>query len=458
MNDIGPPPFEPELDNLRTPPYSREAEQSILGAILLDNRAMDQVGDMISAEDFYLAAHRVIFGSLAEMLEKGEAVDPVTLMEALEAKEELSSVGGPEYLAQLVSTVPTAAHAKAYAKVIQNKSILRELAGTATDIVERAYEPGVDAVLNLDQAEQEIFSIGERKNKERSGYSTVKNVITPVFERIDFLMERKESVTGVSSGYIELDKKLSGLQPSDLLILAGRPSMGKTALAMNMAANAALGHGKSVAVFSLEMSKEQLVLRLLASEAKVDSNLIRTGRLKPGEDYQKLVTAAGALSESKILIDDTPALTVMAMRAKARRMKREFDIDLIVVDYLQLMAASGKSDNRTQEISEISMGLKAIAKELNVPVLALSQLSRGVESRTDKRPLLSDLRESGSIEQDADVVMFVFREEYYKKEDPTLKGKAEVIVAKQRNGPIGDVTLTFLHEYTRFENFAHQDY
>ncbi|MEO5377216.1 MAG: replicative DNA helicase [Magnetococcus sp. DMHC-6] len=454
--------YPPELENEREkenserrPSYSMEAEQSVLGAILLDNSVLDHVADILKADDFYVGAHQTIFKAILAMSDRGEVADPVLLKQYLDKNAALDQVGGPSYLARLVNTVPAAANARAYARIVQDKSVLRELATQATEIVDHIFRNRgplqVDAV--LDDAEQRIFSIAEKKEHRRSNYYDLKSILVPVFEHIDLLMTRKETITGVPTGFIDLDKLLAGFQPADLIILAARPSMGKTALAMNIAANAALDHQAGVGVFSLEMSKEQLVLRLISSTARVDAQSIRTGWISP-EDYGRLTQTADTLSKVPIYIDDTPAISIAAMRAKARRLKREKDIKLIVVDYLQLMVGSGQTENRVQEISEISRGLKAIAKELGVPVLALSQLSREVEKRPDKRPVLSDLRESGAIEQDADVVIFVYREEVYNKEDPALVGRAEAIISKQRNGPIGNVKLTFVKQYTRFENFA----
>ncbi|MBF0426311.1 MAG: replicative DNA helicase [Magnetococcales bacterium] len=459
-----PPPFaeteeiasdrpRPTGEPQRRPAFSLEAEQSVLGAILLDNSVVDQVADILEVEDFYVGAHRVAYRGMLTLLERGEPADPVLLRQYLENNAELESVGGPGYLAELVNTVPTAANARAYAQVVHDKSVLRDLARQATAVVDLVYagqEP-VDAI--LDEAEQRIFGVAEGKEQRRSGYFTLKSLIRPALEYIEELADRKNAVTGVPTGYKDLDEKLTGLQKSDLVIVAGRPAMGKTSLALNFAANAALDHGRAVGVFSLEMSKEQLVMRLLSATARVDAQVLRTGRLN-NDDYGRLIQASKRLAETAIYIDDTSALSVMELRAKARRLRREREIDLIIVDYLQLMRSTARPENRVQEISQISQGLKAVAKELAVPVVAVSQLSRSPESRTDHRPILSDLRESGSIEQDADVVMFVFREEYYKPDDPALTGRAEVNVAKQRNGPTGMVPLTFLHKFTRFENHA----
>ncbi|MEG3638726.1 replicative DNA helicase [Magnetococcus sp. PR-3] len=436
--------------------WSREAEQSVLGAVLLDNNVMDSVADSLSPDDFYMGAHRKIYQAMLELMERGEPLDPVVLRQYLERSDELDGVGGPVYLAELVTTVPTAANAKAYARMVRDKALLRSLAQTATEVVENCHgsESPVDQI--LEEAEQKIFQLGESKDSSRSSYHDMKSIMVPVFEKIESLMEQKSAVTGVPTGFVDLDRQLAGCQPSDLLILAGRPSMGKTALAMNIAANAALHHNEAVGVFSLEMSKEQLAMRMLASEARMDAQAMRIGNIRTN-DYQNLTNTATLLSDAPIYIDDTPAISITAMRAKCRRLKRDKGLKLIVIDYLQLMRGSTNTDNRVQEISQISQGLKAIAKEMSVPVIALSQLSRSVEQRPDKRPILSDLRESGSIEQDADVVMFVFREEYYKRDDIDLKGKAEVIVAKQRNGPVGIVNLAFQNQFTRFENFANRE-
>ncbi|MBF0625591.1 MAG: replicative DNA helicase [Magnetococcales bacterium] len=443
-------------DGQRRPAYSKEAEQSVLGAILLDNTILDQVADILTPEDFYLGAHRVTFRAMLTLFEKGQPADPVILREYLEKNEELEAVGGPGYLAELVNTVPATANAKAYANLVHDKSMLRELSREASAIVEEVYRSRGNADAILDEAEQRIFAVAERKEQRRSGYADMRSVVVPVLEHIENLMDHKTAITGIPTGFADLDRLLSGLQKTDLVIVAGRPAMGKTALAMNMAAHAALEAQVPVAVFSLEMSKEQLVTRLLASVGRVDAQGLRSGYLKDSE-YKQLSQTAARLTDAPLYIDDSPALTVTALRAKARRLKRERDVGLIVVDYLQLMRGATQAENRTQEITQISQGLKAVAKELRVPVLAISQLSRAPEGRTGNRPMLSDLRESGSIEQDADVVMFVFREEYYKPDDPSLKGLAEVIVAKQRNGPVGSARLTFLHNITRFEDRSNRD-
>ncbi|MBF0137292.1 MAG: replicative DNA helicase [Magnetococcales bacterium] len=440
-------------DHQRRPAYSLEAEQSVLGAILLDNTVVDQVADILEPDDFYVGAHRVAYQGILTLLERGQPADPVLLRQHLEKNADLDTVGGSGYLAELVNTVPSTANAKAYAQLVHDKSVLRELARQATAVVDLVYEGREQVETILDEAEQRIFGVAESKDQRRSGYFEMKPVVRQVLEHLESLMDRRVSVTGVPTGYKDLDEKLTGLQKSDLVIVAGRPAMGKTSLALNFAANAAMDHQKSVGIFSLEMSKEQLVMRLLSATSRVDAQALRTGRFNDDE-YGRLIQAAARLSETAIYIDDTSALSVSELRSKARRLRKEKGVDLIIVDYLQLMRGSNQVENRVQEISQISQGLKAIAKELSVPVVAVSQLSRSPESRTDHRPILSDLRESGSIEQDADVVMFVFREEYYKPDDPSLAGRAEVNVAKQRNGPTGAVPLTFLHKFTKFENHA----
>ncbi|MBF0400940.1 MAG: replicative DNA helicase [Magnetococcales bacterium] len=443
---------------VRRAAWSNAAEQSVLGAILLDNTIHDQVADILNPQDFYAGAHRVIYQAICTLLDRGEPADPIVLQQHLQKSDELQSVGGSGYLAQLLETVPTTANAAAYARLVRDKALLRELAQQATHIVESVYQSKVIPTEQLlDEAEQRIFSVGEGRNQRSGNYAALKTVLMPVLHTIDMLMKHKGAVTGVATGFADLDKMLAGLQKSDLLILAGRPSMGKTSFAMNIAANAAVDHQVPVAIFSLEMSKEQLVARMLSSAARIDAQKLRTGYLDD-KDYGQLISMANHLAQAPLYIDDTPAITIAALRARARRMKREKKIQLILIDYLQLMQGELKTENRVQEISQISRGLKALAKELNIPIIALSQLSRKLEERPNKRPILSDLRESGAIEQDADVVMFVFREEVYKENDPALAGLAEIIVAKQRNGPTGKVKLTFLRQYTRFENHADSRY
>ncbi|HXF76927.1 MAG TPA: replicative DNA helicase [Methylomirabilota bacterium] len=442
-------------DNLRkVPPQNLEAESSVLGGILLDNEAINLVLELLQPEDFYRESHRKIFRAMIDITDRGEPVDLITLSEFLKGRNELEAVGGAAYLASLADFVPTAANISHYARIVREKAILRSLISTATEIATRGYEEQGSVDEFLDSAEKVIFDISEKKIK--ASFVAVGDMITDTLKTIDKLYQRKEMITGVPTGYEDLDKLTAGLQPSDLIIVAGRPGMGKTAFALNLATNAALA-GTGAAIFSLEMAKEQLVLRMLCSEARVNSSKVRSGYL--GErDFPQLAKAAARLHEAPIYIDDTPAISVLELRAKARRLVRDRSkkVGLIVVDYLQLMRGMGTASNREQEISEISRSLKALAKELRIPVIALSQLNRRVEDRGDRRPQMSDLRESGAIEQDADVILFIYREEVYNKNSDD-KGKAEVIVAKQRNGPTDTVTLTFIGEYTRFENYTERD-
>ncbi len=442
-------------DNLRkVPPQNLEAESSVLGGILLDNEAINLVLELLQPEDFYRESHRKIFRAMIDITDRGEPVDLITLSEFLKGRNDLEAVGGAAYLASLADFVPTAANISHYARIVREKAILRSLISTATEIATRGYEEQGSVDEFLDSAEKVIFDISEKKIK--ASFVAVGDMITDTLKTIDKLYQRKEMITGVSTGYEDLDKLTAGLQPSDLIIVAGRPGMGKTAFALNLATNAALA-GTGAAIFSLEMAKEQLVLRMLCSEARVNSSKVRSGYL--GErDFPQLAKAAARLHEAPIYIDDTPAISVLELRAKARRLVRDRSkkVGLIVVDYLQLMRGMGTASNREQEISEISRSLKALAKELRIPVIALSQLNRRVEYRGDRRPQMSDLRESGAIEQDADVILFIYREEVYNKNSDD-KGKAEVIVAKQRNGPTDTVTLTFIGEYTRFENYTERD-
>ncbi len=439
----------------RIPPQNLEAEHSILGGILLDNQALNAALEILTARDFYSEAHRKIFSAILELSDRNEPADLITLSNILKNKNHLDQIGGAAYLANLVDNVPSAANISYYAKIVREKSVLRTLISTATDILSRSYNTGADVDEVLDEAEHAIFEISE--NKIRPSFFSIKDIVKDSFKTIEKLYESKELITGVPTGFEKLDEYTSGLQKSDLIIIAGRPSMGKTAFALNIAQYAAMETNTPAAVFSLEMSKEQLAMRMLASTAKVDSQRIRKGFL--GEtDWPKLTTAAGSLSEAPLFIDDTPAITVLEMKAKTRRLKAEHGLGLVVVDYLQLMRGSGHKDSREQEISEISRSLKALAKELSVPVIALSQLNRKVEDRTNRRPQMADLRESGAIEQDADVIAFIYRDEVYNKsEDNPEKGIAEVIIAKQRNGPTGTVKLAFLEKYTSFENLARND-
>ena len=438
----------------KLPPQNLEAEASILGGVLLDNESMNTVVELVKFDDLYRDSHRKIYRAMVDLWERNEPVDLITLSDHMKAKGELESVGGSAYLAELASQIPTAANIAHYARIVRDKAILRHLIRASTDIATRGLEERGDVDTFLDDAERAIFDISEK----RIGASFVKvgDVMMDAIKKVETLYHRKEMVTGVATGYRDLDLLTAGFQPSDLLIVAGRPAMGKTAFALNVAANASLHQGVGVAVFSLEMATEQLVLRLLCSEARVDHARLRTGHLKESE-FPELVTAAGRLRDAPVYIDDTPALSVLEVRAKTRRLLRDKSskLGLVVIDYLQLMRGHGDSPNREQEISEISRSLKALAKELTVPVVAISQLNRRVEERSDKRPVMADLRESGAIEQDADVIMFVYRDDAYDpKKNP---GLAEVIVAKQRNGPVDTVQLTFLKEYTRFEDYSGRD-
>ena len=442
--------------SVKVPPQNMEAERCVLGGVLIDQEAISKVLEFLRPEDFYRESHRIIFSNVIALYQKNEPADLVTITNELRNRSELDGAGGASYLATLVDGLPTAANIVHYAKIVHEKAILRRLIEGATQIAEMGYDEGAVIVYDfLDQSESIIFEVAQRKFKP--SFFAVKEIVKDSFKAIEQLYERKESVTGVATGFTELDSLTSGLQPSDLIIVAGRPSMGKTAFALNVATNAALQSQVPSAVFSLEMSKEQLVQRLLCSEAQVDSSNLRRGYLSES-DWPKLTRAAGALSDAQIFIDDTPAMNVLEMRAKARRLQKDKGLGLVVVDYMQLMRGVGSggrgAESREREISEISRSLKALAKELHVPVVALSQLNRAVESRVDKRPQLADLRESGSIEQDADVVMFVYRDEVYNRESED-KGTAEIIIGKQRNGPIGRAKLAFINRYTRFENLAH---
>jgi len=446
----------------RLPPQYLEGEMSVLGGILLENQALNKALEILTPDDFYRESHRKIFQTLIELSERGEPADLVTLSAALQQNGGLDAVGGASYLGTLVDYVPTAANIIYYCRLVKEKAMARHLIEVATEIATRGYEGG-DMESTLDWAEKSIFDITGMKT--RPSYFSTKEILKDTFKAIEKLYDRKELVTGVPTGFFDLDQMTAGLQGGDLIIIAARPSMGKTAFVLNLVENATV-HAKTVTpsiVFSLEMSKEQLVQRMLCSIAKVDASRLRTGHL--GEsDWPKLTNGAGFLSEAPIYIDDTPAISILELRAKCRRLKADKGLGLIVVDYLQLMRGHN-AENRQQEISEISRSLKALAKELNVPVIALSQLNRSLENRTDKRPIMADLRESGAIEQDADVIMFIYREAVYceackKRDNSCEKGHekdAEIVIGKQRNGPIGTVNLTFRGEYTRFENQSRRD-
>lgn len=434
----------------RLPPQNLEAETSVLGAVLLENEALNRVLEILKEDDFYRNAHRRIFSAILHLYEHSEPVDLITLSEVLKTRGELDDVGGVEYLNSLVNGVPTAANISYYAKIIKEKALLRKLINRTTEIVSQSYSISGDVDEFIDQAERTIFEISE--DRVRPSFYPIKDLIKSSFKTIERLYEKRQLITGVPTGFQRLDELTSGLQPSDLIIIAGRPSMGKTALALNIAQNASVQAAIPAAIFSLEMSKEQLALRMLCSEAKVDAHRLRGGFLSES-DWPKLTRAAGSLSEAPLFIDDTPGLSALEMRAKTRRLKIEHNLGLVIVDYLQLMRGRARADSREQEISDISRSLKALAKELSIPVIALSQLNRRVEERGDKRPQLSDLRESGAIEQDADVILFLYREEVYNKSEEN-RGKAEIIIGKQRNGPTDKVDLAFLDKYTRFENLS----
>jgi replicative DNA helicase len=434
----------------RLPPQSLEAEVSVLGGILLENEALSRVLEVIGESDFYREAHRKIFSAILELFERSEPTDLITLSEVLKKRAAFEAVGGIEYLNSLVNSVPTAANISYYAKIIKEKSILRKLINRATEIVSQGYGDAGNVDDFLDRAEHAIFEISE--DRVRPSFYPIKDIIKSSFKTIEKLYEKRQLITGVPTGFTRLDELTSGLQPSELIIVAGRPSMGKTAFALNIAQHAAVEAQVPAAVFSLEMGKEQLALRMLCSEAKVDAHRLRGGFLSES-DWPKLTRAAGTLSEAPIFIDDTAGLTALEMRAKSRRLKAERNLGLVIVDYLQLMRGRADSDTREQEISDISRSLKALAKELNIPVVALSQLNRRVEERGDKHPQLSDLRESGAIEQDADVIIFLYRDEVYNKSEDK-KGKAEIIIGKQRNGPTASFELAFLDKYTCFENLS----
>lgn len=436
----------------RVPPQNIEAEQSILSAILIENSTLPEVIEILSEKDFYREAHQKIFAAIVGLFERSEPADLITLRNILKERGQLESVGGASYLSELVDSVPMATNAAHYAKIIHEKATLRRLIERAASITTRCFEDRGDMEEILDFAERSIFDISE--DKVRPAFHSLADILTDTYKAVEEAYENKILVTGIPTGYRELDQKTSGLQPGDLVVIAGRPSMGKTALALNIAQYASFQTGMPSAIFSLEMSKEQLSLRMLSSEARIDSSRMRGGFLSES-DLARINRAAGALYDLPIYIDDSPAISALEIRAKARRMKMEKGLGLIIVDYLQLMRGRASAERRELEISEISRSLKALAKELNIPVAALSQLNRKVEDRSNKRPVLSDLRESGAIEQDADVILFIYRDEVYnKEEDNPNRGIAEINVAKQRNGPIGMLKLTFLDYCTRFQDYA----
>ncbi len=450
------PLADPQLSDVRTPPHSIEAEQSVLGGLLLDNVAWDRIADLVSPGDFYRNDHRLIYQAIGKLLEQNRPADVVTVFESLQSAGKVEEAGGLSYLNALAQNTPSAANIRRYAEIVRDRSVLRRLVTAGDEIATAALAPqGRETRVILDEAESKIFRIAEEGARGRQGFIEMDRLLTQVVERIQELFERANpsDVTGVPTGFTDLDSKTAGLQPGDLIIVAGRPSMGKTSLALNFGEYVALDQGLPVAVFSMEMGAAQLALRMLSSVGRIDQQRLRTGRLLDA-DWPKLTEAIKRMNEAQLYIDETPALTAIDLRARARRLARTCGkLGLIIIDYLQLMSASSMGENRATEISEISRSLKALAKELQVPVVALSQLNRSLEQRTDKRPVMSDLRESGAIEQDADVILFIYRDEVYNP-DTNEKGIAEVIIGKQRNGPIGRVNLRFGGEFTRFDNLA----
>ncbi|MCS6765622.1 MAG: replicative DNA helicase [Candidatus Protistobacter heckmanni] len=452
-------PIDPQLESLKVPPHSVEAEQSVLGGLLLDNGAFDKIADFLAEEAFYRFDHKLIYHHINRLITAGKPADVITVFEALQTAGKAEDAGGITYLNSLAQNTPSAANIRRYAEIVRDRGILRRLIGVADEVATSAFNPeGKDVRQILDQAESQIFAIAEEGARGQQGFLEIQPLLTQVVERIDELYHRENpnDITGVPSGWIDLDKMTSGLQPGDLVIVAGRPSMGKTALSLNIAEHVAVEQGLPVAVFSMEMAGTQLAMRMLGSVGRLDQHRLRTGRLND-DDWPRLTHAISKLNDAQMFIDETPALNPIELRARARRLSRQCGkLGLIVIDYLQLMSAAGGSgENRATEISEISRSLKALAKELNCPVIALSQLNRSLEQRPNKRPVMSDLRESGAIEQDADVILFIYRDEVYNPDSPD-KGSAELIVGKQRNGPIGTVRLTFLGQFTKFDNYAGQ--
>ncbi len=446
-----------ETASLKIPPHSIEAEQAVLGGLLINNSVWEYVSEKVSEDDFYHKYHRAIFRAISVLDDEGQPYDVVTVAEWLDNRQQLDDAGGLTYIAALAERTPGVSNIKAYADIVRKRSVLRQLIQATNTISESIFNPeGQTNEQILDLAEKTVFEIAEKESKGRKNYDTIKHLLVGALKKIDILFHGDSPITGVATGYEDLDEKTAGLQPSDLIIIAGRPSMGKTALAINIAEHAVIKGKLAVAVFSMEMPGDSLAMRMMSSLGRIDQHKIRTGRLKD-DDWPRLTSAIEILKDGRLFIDDTPALTPSEIRARCRRIYREHNgLDLVIIDYLQLMQVAGTSENRATEISEISRSLKAMAKELKVPVVALSQLNRSLEQRPNKRPVMSDLRESGAIEQDADLIIFIYRDEVY-NEDTTDKGKAEIIIAKQRNGPIGMVPLTFLGQYTRFENFIQDD-
>ena len=442
---------------MRVPPHSREAEQSLLGGLMLDEASWEVVADQVTEDDFYFSAHRLIFRALAHLAEAAQPRDVVTVSEWLQRDSALEAAGGLAYLGTLARDTPSAANVGAYAAIVRSRSVLRQLIRVGTDIAQSGYEPqGREVPELIDAAERQVFQIAEAGLRHKQGFVPIRRLLAETLDKIDTLFQSDNPITGLATGLVDFDEKTAGLQPGDLVVIAGRPSMGKTSFAMNLAEHAAIRDKVPTAIFSMEMPGQQLAMRMISSLGRIDQSRVRTGRLTD-TDWPRITSAATLIAEAPMFIDDSPALSPTEIRARARRLKREHGLGLIVVDYLQLMQIPGNQENRASEIAEISRSLKALAKELSVPVIALSQLNRNLEQRPNKRPVMSDLRESGGIEQDADLIIFIYRDEVYNPESPD-KGSAEIIIAKQRNGPTGTVRLTFLGQYTRFENFASEDY
>jgi replicative DNA helicase len=445
------------VEDLKVPPHSMEAEQSVLGGLMLDNQAWEIIADLVNEKDFYRHDHALIFRAISTLSESDKPYDVVTISDWLEQRNELDNIGGLAYLGILANDTPTAVNIKAYAEIVREYSVLRSLIQVGHEITNSAYNAdGRTSKELVDEAERRVFQIAEQGAGQRQGFEDIKTLLTRAVEKVEELFKSDEPLTGISTGFGKFDEMTSGLQNSDLIIVAGRPSMGKTTFAMNLAENAAVSGEKSVAVFSMEMPSEQLAMRMMSSLGRIDQHNLRTGKLQD-HDWPRLTSSVAMLSKARLFIDDTPALSPTELRARTRRLKREHGLDMVVIDYLQLMQVAGSSENRATEISEISRNLKALAKELSVPIIALSQLNRSVEQRPDKRPVMSDLRESGGIEQDADVILFIYRDEVYNP-DSADKGTAEILIRKQRNGPIGKVRLAFLGQFTRFENLSYDDY
>ena len=451
-----PRPALAAADKLRLPPHSVEAEQSLLGGLMLDQRAWDQIADVVNVDDLYRADHRLIFSAIADLVERNQPPDAVTVAEHLQRSGQLEAAGGVPYLARLVEDTPSAANIRAYGRIVRERAMLRRLIEIGGDIAASAHSTQgltVDEIVDL--AEQRVFEIAEG-GRRGPGFTSLKDILPKTIDRLDMLSHSQSEITGVSTGFTEMDKMTAGLQRGELIIIAGRPSMGKSTLAVNIAENAAIGHQIPAGIFSMEMSAEQLSFRMLSSIGRVSQTRLRNGQLAE-EDWPRVHSAVSMMSNAPIYIDDGGALTPTEVRSRARRLKREHGLGLIVVDYLQLMSVAGSVENRATELSEISRSLKALAKELDVPVIALSQLNRSVEQRNDKKPVMSDLRESGAIEQDADLIVFIYREEVYDRDTPR-KGIADIIIGKQRNGPVGEFRLTFLGEFTKFENLVDEAY